>query len=84
MGGACSRKRDQQVDEDSENRGVSGRYCKSGSFKWLGNSLSRSVKDNELGKVRCPSLMELCIYKIREVYIMLCEAARDLIFIRRS
>lgn len=67
MGGACSRKRDQQVNEDSPNRGVSGRYTKSGSSKWLGTSFSRACMDASQGKQSCPSLMDLCIYKIREV-----------------
>ncbi|KAK2982822.1 hypothetical protein RJ640_021312 [Escallonia rubra] len=66
MGGACSRKRNQQVDEDSVHRGVSGRYCKSGSSKWLGTSFSRAAADIKQGKGKCPSLMELCVYKIRE------------------
>lgn len=67
MGGACSRKRDQQVNEDSPNRGVSGRYTKSGSSKWLGTSFSRAYMDAIQGKQSCPSLMDLCIYKIRQV-----------------
>lgn len=67
MGGACSRKRGQQVNEDNPNRGVSGRYTKSGSSKWLGASFSRASMDASQGKQSCPSLMDLCIYKIREV-----------------
>lgn len=69
MGGACSRKRDQQVDEDSVHRGVSGRYCKSGSSKWLGTSFSRLSVDIKQGKGKCPSLMELCIRRICEVCV---------------
>ena len=83
MGGACSRKRDQQVDEECVNRGVSGRYCKSGSFKWLGNSFSRLAINNDLGKPRCPSLMELCIHKICEVYNACVTDTRDGVLIRR-
>ncbi|KAF5957174.1 hypothetical protein HYC85_004399 [Camellia sinensis] len=64
MGGVCSRKRDPQVNEDNLTRGVSGRYSKSRSSKWLGNSFSRPAVDNKQGKIPRPSLMELCIYKI--------------------
>ncbi|KAL7222378.1 hypothetical protein ACSBR1_024137 [Camellia fascicularis] len=64
MGGVCSRKRDPQVNEDNLTRGVSGRYSKSRSSKWLGNSFSRPAVDNKQGKIPSPSLMELCIYKI--------------------
>ena len=64
MGGVCSRKRDQQVDDDGIQIQVSGRY---GSSKWLRNSFSRPVIDCQLGRGRCPSLMELCIHKICEV-----------------
>ncbi|KAL5988090.1 hypothetical protein ACLOJK_035853 [Asimina triloba] len=66
MGGACSRKRDQQVNEDSVRRGLSGKYGKSSSSKWLMRSLSRSGIDAQTGRGKCPSLMELCVYKIRE------------------
>lgn len=65
MGGACSRKRDQQVSEDSLHRGVSGRYSKSASSKWLGTSFSRGA-DAKQGKGKCPSLMELCIHRVCE------------------
>lgn len=67
MGGACSRKRDQQV-EDILNRGVSGKYSKSSSSKWLATSLSRSGSDVKRNNGECPSLMELCVRKIQEVY----------------
>ncbi|RVW43778.1 hypothetical protein CK203_074083 [Vitis vinifera] len=66
MGGVCSRKRDQQVDEDGVQIQVSGRYGKSGSSKWLRTSFSRPVIDCQLGRESCPSLMELCIHKICE------------------
>jgi hypothetical protein len=65
MGGACSRKRDQQV-EDILNRGVSGKYSKSSSSKWLATSLSRSGSDVKRKNGECPSLMELCVRKIQE------------------
>ncbi|RDX79075.1 F-box/LRR-repeat protein 14, partial [Mucuna pruriens] len=66
MGGICSRKRNQQVIEDDIHRGVSGRYCRSGSTKWL-RTRSLSSKSNHCpGGRTCPSLMDLCINKIRE------------------
>lgn len=71
MGGACSRKRDQLVNEDNLNGGVSGKYTKSGSSKWLGTSISRGTVDAMQGKQSCPSLMDLCIYKIREVCFLM-------------
>lgn len=67
MGGACSRKRDQREEEENLNGGVSRRYGKSGSSKWLATSFSRQSSDIQLGKGKCPSLMDLCIHKIREV-----------------
>lgn len=70
MGGICSRKRNQQVIEDDIRRGVSRRYCRSGSTKWLG---ARSFKANHSpGGGTCPSLMDLCINKIREVHVFYC------------
>lgn len=76
MGGACSRKRGQQVNEDSGHRGVSVRYCKSGSSKWLGTSISRAAIDIKQGKGKCPSLMELCTYKICEVCGLLYQGCK--------
>ena len=67
MGGVCSRKREQQVNEESINRGLSVRYFKSGSSKWLGSSILRAPSDIKLRNGKCPSLMELCIYDICEV-----------------
>ncbi|KAJ0634386.1 putative leucine-rich repeat domain superfamily [Helianthus annuus] len=66
MGGACSRKRDPQSDEENAQRVITRRYSKSGSSKWLGTSFSRASVDNKEGLALCPSLMELCIYKISE------------------
>jgi len=64
MGGIWSSKRNQQVIEDDIHRGVSRRYCRSGSTKWLG---ARSFKAKySPGGGTCPSLMDLCIKKIRE------------------
>lgn len=68
MGGACSRKRGQQV-EDGLHRGVPGRYCKSGSSKWLATSFSRPVVDTHQGS-EASSLLDLCIRKIREVCLL--------------
>jgi len=62
MGGITSRKRDQQVVEDDLSRGISGRYCRSGSIKWSRPRNLRS-KSNQ-----CPSLLDLCINRIREVH----------------
>lgn len=69
MGGACSRKRDQHV-EDILNRGACGKYSKSSSSKWLATSLSRSGSGVKRTKGECPSLLELCVRKIQEVYIL--------------
>lgn len=69
MGGICSRKRNQQVIEDDFHRGVSGRYCRSGSSKWLGARSLRSMANHSCGGGTCPSLMDLCINKIREVLV---------------
>ncbi|XP_042491053.1 uncharacterized protein LOC122070889 [Macadamia integrifolia] len=66
MGGACSRKRDQQVNEDSVQRGVPGIYSKSGSSKWMGTLFPRSSVDIQQGRGKCPSLIELCIHRICE------------------
>lgn len=70
MGGACSRKRDQHV-EDILNRGACGKYSKSSSSKWLATSLSRSGSGVKRSNGECPSLLELCVRKIQEVYIVL-------------
>ncbi|XP_022889755.1 F-box/LRR-repeat protein 14-like isoform X4 [Olea europaea var. sylvestris] len=81
MGGACSRKRDQLDNGDNLNGRVSRRFCKSGSSKWLGTSFTRASMDVIQGNRRCPSLMELCIYKIREdinKYSTLSMLPRDL------
>ena len=43
MGGACSRKRDQLDNEDGLHRGVSGRYWKNGSSKWLATTFIRTI-----------------------------------------
>lgn len=81
MGGACSRKRDQLDNEEILHRGVSAKYNKSLSSKWLMTSLYRPPLDNHRGTGKCPSLMELCAYKIREVCcscIMLIEYLNSL------
>ncbi|KAL5150319.1 F-box/LRR-repeat protein 14 [Glycine soja] len=66
MGGVCSRKRDQHVVEDDLHRGVSGRYCRSGSTKWLRARSLRAKPNHCAGGGTCPSLMDLCIKKMRE------------------
>ncbi|KAH7547434.1 hypothetical protein FEM48_Zijuj01G0309600 [Ziziphus jujuba var. spinosa] len=66
MGGACSRKRNQLEDEDNLHGGISRRYSKSGSSKWLATSFSRSATDIQLGTGKCLSLMDLCVHKICE------------------
>lgn len=72
MGGVCSRKRDHQVNEESLQSRLSGRFSKSGSSRWLGTSFSRSgVSYQEGGRGKCLSLMELCIHKICEVFVFL-------------
>lgn len=63
MGGSCSRKRDQVVDEDILHRGHSDRYSKSGNSKWLGISICPVVDVHQGGR-RAPSLLDLCIGKI--------------------
>jgi len=69
MGGACSRKRDHLVEEGDPRRGASWRYSKSGSSKWLLLSLPRCASDvAQRGQGKCPSLMELCVARIREVF----------------
>jgi hypothetical protein len=72
MGSACSRKRGHQVDEDVL---YSARFSKSGSFKWLLHTLSRSSSDVQRkaqGPGQRPSLMELCVAKVREVELRSC------------
>ncbi|KAG0470631.1 hypothetical protein HPP92_017331 [Vanilla planifolia] len=67
MGGACSRKRGNFVDSGDSRRGGSPRFSKAGSSKWLLFSLSRcGSTSSQRGQKKCPSLMELCVTKIRE------------------
>ncbi|KOM32956.1 hypothetical protein LR48_Vigan01g251200 [Vigna angularis] len=66
MGGICSRKRDQHVVEDDLHRGISGRYCRSGNIKWSRSRSLRSKSNQCPGWGTCPSLMDLCINRIRE------------------
>nr|XP_025617513.1 F-box/LRR-repeat protein 14 isoform X9 [Arachis hypogaea] len=65
MGGACSRKPERDY-EDSPCRGLSRRFCKSGSLKWWTSSFAYPSVDFHLRKGDCPSLLELCIKKINE------------------
>lgn len=78
MGGACSRKRDQRDNEDGLLRGLSGRYRKSGSSKWLATSFSRPAIDIKLGRGNCPSLLDLCIRKICEVPVIYIMFVQDI------
>lgn len=71
MGGACSRKRNHRDDEDNFPRGITRRYSKSGSSKWLATSFSRPAADIQHDKGQCPSLMDLCAWKICEVIVFL-------------
>ncbi|XP_039033868.1 uncharacterized protein LOC120169853 [Hibiscus syriacus] len=61
MGVACSRKRDQPGDVDDFHRGVSGRYCKNGSSKWLATTFTRPVLEIQREKRKCPSLLEYAL-----------------------
>lgn len=67
MGGACSRKQEQN-NEDSSHRRLSRRYSKSGSLKWSVYSFSCPSMDFRLQKGECPSLLDLCVQKICEVH----------------
>ncbi|GKC76810.1 F-box/LRR-repeat protein 14-like protein isoform X1 [Tanacetum coccineum] len=68
MRGLCGIKKQavHEVNEDGAFRGISRRYFRNRSSKWLGASSTRAVVDNIDGKAICPSLMELCAYKICE------------------
>lgn len=69
MGGACSRKQEWD-NEDSLIRGLPRRYCKCGSLKWWTSSFSYPSVDFHLRKGECPSLLDLCIQKINEVFFL--------------
>ncbi|KAI5679630.1 hypothetical protein M9H77_00857 [Catharanthus roseus] len=64
MGGVCSWRRD-NADEYTIHRGVSCRNFKSGISQWLGTSYFQPIVDYHQGKDNVPSLLELCIYRIR-------------------
>jgi hypothetical protein len=66
MGGVCSWRRD-HADEYTVQRGISCENFKSGSSKGLGISFFQPIVDQRPGKGSVPSLMELCIYQIRQV-----------------
>ncbi|TVU29242.1 hypothetical protein EJB05_20800 [Eragrostis curvula] len=68
MGGVCSRKRSQLVDE-GDGSPTTTRLSKTSSFKWLLLALPRSSSDvSRKGQAnrpgRCPSLMELCVARV--------------------
>jgi hypothetical protein len=68
MGGACSRNRAQSSDEQDPLGGTSAKFSKSGSFKWLLFTLPRTGSlESKIEQGKCPTLMELCIAKVREV-----------------
>jgi len=71
MGGVCSRKRSQLVDE-GDSLEASPRFSKTSSLKWLLLSLPRTSSDVSRkgqgeGPGRCPSLMELCVARVCKV-----------------
>ncbi|CAN4103587.1 unnamed protein product [Withania somnifera] len=66
MGGVCSCKRDHYADENITRRGLSGRYFKFGSSKWLESSLFLPAACCQVQRNSCPPLMDLCILKISE------------------
>ncbi|KAE8817957.1 F-box/LRR-repeat protein 2-like [Hordeum vulgare] len=69
MGGVCSRKRSQLVEEDDDSLQTPTRFSKTSSLKWLLLTLPRSSSDvsrKGQGKYpdRCPTLMNLCVAKV--------------------
>lgn len=66
MGGVCSWRRD-HADEYTIQRGVSCSNFKNGGYNWMGTSFFQQIVDYRPGKGSVPSLMELCIYQIRQV-----------------
>jgi hypothetical protein len=76
MGGVCSRKRSQLVDEDDGCQ-TTTRLSKTSSLKWMLLALPRSNSDvsrkgQAKGPGRCPSLMELCVATACKVVLWLC------------
>ena len=69
MGGLCSRMRDQPVMKGAGPHELSSRYCKSGSSKWLTTSFCRPAANGQRRWNNFPSLLELCIHKIRQVIV---------------
>lgn len=67
MGGACSRKRGHLVEDEGARRAASGRLSKAGSSKWLFSLPRCGSTVLQKGQAKCPTLMELCVAKIREV-----------------
>jgi len=68
MGGVCSRKRSQLVDE-GDSVETPTRFSKTSSLKWLLLTLPRSSSDvsrkgQGKGPGQCPSLMEFCVAKV--------------------
>jgi hypothetical protein len=82
MGGVCSRKRSQLVDE-GDSLQTSPRFSKTSSLKWLLLSLPRTSSDVSRkgqgeGPGQCPPLMDLCVARVCKVVLWL------LVFILRD
>lgn len=67
MGSVCSSKRDAHDDDNIIRRGFSSRRFKVGRSSCLESFLLGRGVDCPLGRNNCPSLMELCVHRIRKV-----------------
>lgn len=85
MGGVCSWRRD-NADEYTIHRGVSCRNFKSGISQWLGTSYFQPIVDYHQGKDNVPSLLELCIYRIRQVlgFVWLAGGSNGVLLVCKS
>uniref|UniRef100_A0A453P2Y5 Uncharacterized protein n=1 Tax=Aegilops tauschii subsp. strangulata TaxID=200361 RepID=A0A453P2Y5_AEGTS len=89
MGGVCSRKRSQLVEDDDDSLQTPTRFSKTSSLKWLLLTLPRSSSDISRkgpgkGPGRCPTLMELCVAKVCKVVLwayVFCFAEKCCIFV---
>ncbi|XP_010313816.1 uncharacterized protein [Solanum lycopersicum] len=66
MGSVCSSKRDAHDDDNIIRRGFSSRRFKVGRSSCLESFLLGRGVDCPLGRNNCPSLMELCVHRIRK------------------
>ncbi|KAM3383464.1 toll-like receptor 4 [Capsicum galapagoense] len=66
MGGACSLKRDPHDDDNIIRRGFSSRHFKFAKSSCLESFLLGRGVDCTPGRSHCPSLMELCVHRIRK------------------